>query len=141
MPGCLKMLKTQQSLALLELDWNYRRSKSRRAFVAKRCPRTIGSVGEVRPERSPALSPRALAASPDLLSTDESMRPTRSPARHFACGAAVYRTAVTEKLAAGLSLQRIWRDLVEEYGSGAQAPRRRRVPLVRKDESISSAER
>ena len=33
--------------------------------------------------------------------------------------AAVYRTAITEKLDAGLSLQRIWQDLVEEYGYGA----------------------
>ena len=30
-----------------------------------------------------------------------------------------YRTAITEKLDAGLSLQRIWQDLVEEYGYGA----------------------
>ena len=33
--------------------------------------------------------------------------------------AAMYRTAITEKLDAGLSLQRIWQDLVEEYGYGA----------------------
>ena len=33
--------------------------------------------------------------------------------------AAVYRTAIAEKLDAGLSLQRIWQDLVEEYGYGA----------------------
>jgi transposase len=33
--------------------------------------------------------------------------------------AARYRTAITEKLDAGLSLQRIWQDLVEEYGYGA----------------------
>jgi hypothetical protein len=33
--------------------------------------------------------------------------------------AAVYRTAITKKLDAGLSLQRIWQDLVEEYGYGA----------------------
>ena len=33
--------------------------------------------------------------------------------------AAIYRTAITEKLDAGLSLQRIWQDLIEEYGYGA----------------------
>src|SRR6202007_841265 len=33
--------------------------------------------------------------------------------------AALYRTAITEKLEAGLSRQRIWQDLVEEYGYGA----------------------
>jgi hypothetical protein len=32
---------------------------------------------------------------------------------------AVYRTAIAEKLDAGLSLQRIWQDLIEEYGYGA----------------------
>jgi hypothetical protein len=32
---------------------------------------------------------------------------------------AVYRTAIAEKLDARLSLQRIWHDLVEEYGYGA----------------------
>ena len=31
----------------------------------------------------------------------------------------MYRTAITEKLDAGLSLQRIWQDLVEEYGYSA----------------------
>ena len=40
-----------------------------------------------------------------------------SPRPRFA--AAIYRTAITEKLDAGLSLQRIWQDLVEEYGYGA----------------------
>jgi hypothetical protein len=31
----------------------------------------------------------------------------------------VYRDAITEKLDAGLSAQRIWQDLVEEFGYGA----------------------
>ena len=33
--------------------------------------------------------------------------------------AAVYRSAIAEKLDAGLTLQRIWQDLVEEFGYGA----------------------
>jgi hypothetical protein len=33
--------------------------------------------------------------------------------------AAIFRTALAEKLDAGLGLQRIWQDLVEEYGYGA----------------------
>jgi len=52
--------------------------------------------------------------------------------------AAAYRTAITEKLDAGLSAQRIWQDLVEEFGYAASyesvkrfvrtiAPRRRAV--------------
>jgi hypothetical protein len=50
----------------------------------------------------------------------------------------VYRTAITEKLDVGLTVQRIWQDLVEEYGYGASyesvkrfartlAPKRRAV--------------
>jgi hypothetical protein len=31
----------------------------------------------------------------------------------------MYRSAISEKLDAGLSLQRIWQDLVEEYGHAA----------------------
>ena len=40
---------------------------------------------------------------------------TRRP--RFAAG--LYRTAITEKRDGGLSVQRIWQDLVEEYGYGA----------------------
>src|SRR5206468_7060325 len=43
--------------------------------------------------------------------------PGSRPRRRFAAG--LYRTAIAEKLDAGLSLQRIWQDLVEEYGYGA----------------------
>ena len=43
--------------------------------------------------------------------------PGSRPRPRFAAGR--YRTAITEKLDAGLSLQRIWQDLVEEYGYGA----------------------
>jgi transposase len=43
--------------------------------------------------------------------------PGSPPRPRFA--AACYRTAITEKLDAGLSLQRIWQDLVGEYGYGA----------------------
>jgi hypothetical protein len=31
----------------------------------------------------------------------------------------MYRTAITEKLDVGLSVQRVWQDLVDEYGYGA----------------------
>lgn len=40
-------------------------------------------------------------------------------ARRLRSSAASYRTAITEKLDAGLSPQRIWQDLVEEFGYGA----------------------
>ena len=80
--------------------------------------------------------------------------PGSAPRPRFS--AAVYRTAIAEKLDAGLSLQRIWQDLVEEYGYGASyesvkrfvrtiAPARRAVgvfhcaPGAPKAKSISSA--
>ena len=46
---------------------------------------------------------------------DNVPRSTRRP--RFAAG--LYRTAITEKRDGGLSVQRIWQDLVEEYGDGA----------------------
>jgi hypothetical protein len=49
------------------------------------------------------------------------MRPKRSPARHptkMFPGA-----AITKKLDAGLRVQRIWQDVVEEYGYGASSNR------------------
>ena len=60
----------------------------------------------MRPKRSPART---------------QTRPKRSPARRRARGSPprCIATAITEKLDAGLSLQRIWQDLVEEYGYGA----------------------
>jgi hypothetical protein len=58
----------------------------------------------MRPKRSPART---------------QTRPKRSPARRRGRAAALYRTAIAEKLDAGLSLQRIWQHLVEEYGYGA----------------------
>ena len=133
MPNYLKMPKKSQVLALLELGWSYRRieaetgvrretvsryDRMRRANAAKTFPgsdrvtthriplicRT--STVQMRPKRSPART---------------QTRPKRSPARRRARGSPprVYRTAIAEKLDAGLSLQRIWQDLVEEYGYGA----------------------
>jgi hypothetical protein len=48
----------------------------------------------------------------------------RKPAKTFLGSrprftAAIYRQAIRKKLDAGLSLQRIWQDLVEEYGYSA----------------------
>ena len=60
----------------------------------------------MRPKRSPARTPNPAKTFPG-----SAPRP-RSPRRSIA-------TAITEKLDAGLSVQRIWQDLVEEYGYGA----------------------
>jgi transposase len=42
-----------------------------------------------------------------------------SPGKRARSVAAAYRTAITEKLDAGLSVQRVWQDLVDEFGYAA----------------------
>ncbi len=80
----------------------------------------------------PVSGPSPPADSPDI-SRDEGPNPAKpfagsesKPAKTFPGSAARrrfaavrYRAAITDKLDAGLSLQRIWQDLVEEYGYGA----------------------
>ena len=131
MPNYLKMPKKTQVLALLELGWSYRRIEAetgvRRETVSGYDARSPGKSGQNVPRLGSVATRRFLRylataiqmrpkRSPGLSQT----RPKRSPARarpRFA--AALYRTAIAEKLDAGLSLQRIWQDLVEEYGYGA----------------------
>jgi transposase len=121
MPNYLKMPKQAQLLALLELGWSYRRieaetgvrretvsryDRRRRADAAKTFPGSDAAPPAESPDLQPGAAPNAAKAFPGS--------PSR---RRFA--AAVYRTTIAEKLDAGLSLQRIWQDLVEEYGYGA----------------------
>jgi transposase len=132
MPNYLKMPKKSQVLALLELGWSYRRIEAetgvRRETVSRYDHRRRANAAKTFPGSEPASAP----ASPDLSTVDESNAaktfvgspsnaaktfPGSAPRPRFT--AAVYRTAITEKLDAGLSLQRIWQDLVEEYGYGA----------------------
>ncbi len=132
MPNYLKMPKKAQVLALLELEWSYRRIEAetgvRRETVSRYDRARRANAAKTFPGSEPSGSP----ASPDLAPCDESNAaktfagstsnpaktfPGSPPRRRFAAG--LYRTAITEKLDAGLSLQRIWQDLVEEYGYGA----------------------
>ena len=129
MTNYLKMPKKQQVLALLALDWSYRRiegetgvrretvsgyDRQRRANPAKTFTGSdMGPVGET----------------PDLL-IDDGSNPAITfpgsppkPAKTFAGSrrftARSYATLITEKLDAGLTMQRVWQDLVEEVGYGA----------------------
>ena len=131
MPNYLTMPKKTQVLALLELGWSYRRIQAetgvrretvsgydaaRHANAAKTFPGSDPSppseVGDGSSSDSNAAKTFAgSAAKPAKTFPGSAVRP------RFA--AAIYRTAITEKLDAGLSLQRIWQDLVEEYGYGA----------------------
>src|SRR5687767_3059051 len=151
MPNYLKMPKKSQVLALLELGWSYRRIETetgvRRETVSRydrtrqpNAAKTFPGSDLSPPADSPALQP---GDDPNAAKTFAGS--DADPAKPFAgsrprprFAAAVYRTAITEKLDAGLSLQRIWQDLVEEYGYGASyesvkrfvrtiAPKRRAV--------------
>jgi len=128
MGNYLKVTQRQQVLSLLELGWTYRRIQAetgvrretvarydrlRRATAAKVFPGSAPSGGSIplgaagsdgpNPAKgfsgSPANAAKVFAGSP---------LPERSLA-------APYRDTIQEKLDGGLSLQRIWQDLVEEY--------------------------
>ena len=133
MPNYLKMPKQQHVIALLELGWSYRRiqaetgvrretvgryDRARQAKAAKVFP---GSPPQEPPTAEAPLAvddPNAAKAFPDAAPNPANVFPG-SPAKRSRSVAAAYRTAITEKLDAGLSLQRIWQDLVDEFGYAA----------------------
>ena len=131
MGNYLQMAKAQQVLALLELDWSYRRIEAetgvrretvsrydaaRRAKAAKVFPGSdTSSTAGVGEAASDAAS-NAAKVFPGSVSKAAKVFPGSARSR---ASAAYYRDAITEKLDAGLSAQRIWQDLVEEFGYGA----------------------
>ena len=153
MPNYLKMPKQQQVLALLELGWSYRRIEAETGVRRE----TVGRYDRARQAKAAKTFPGSEVAGSPRRRGDRPPSPTANAAKTFAgsdpnaakmfagsapkrsrFAAAAYRDAITEKLDAGLSLQRIWQDLVEEFGYGASyesvkryvrtlAPRRRAV--------------
>ena len=132
MPNYLKMPKKSQVLALLELGWSYRRIEAetgvrretvsgydrlRRSNAAKTFPGSDASLPSETPELPPGDDSKPAKTFAGSDANPAKAFPGSTPRPRFT--AAVYRTAITEKLDAGLSLQRIWQDLVEEYGYGA----------------------
>jgi transposase len=132
MPNYLKMPKKSQVIALLELGWSYRRIEAetgvrretvsrydttRRSNAAKTFPGSDASPPSEFADLQPGDDPNAAKTFAGSDSNPAKTFPGSAPRPRFA--AALYRTAITEKLTAGLSLQRIWQDLVEEYGYGA----------------------
>ena len=131
MPNYLTMPKQQQILALLALGWSYRRIEAetgvrretisrydhRRAHAAKPFP------GSDRPSPRDLVGPGApddsKAAKPFAGWDANAAKAFPGSAARPRFSATVYREAITEKLDAGLTVQRIWQDLVEEYGYGA----------------------
>jgi transposase len=133
MPNYLKMPKQQHVIALLELGWSYRRIQAETGVRRE----TVGRYDRVRqakaatvfpgsPPPEPPLAeaslagddPNAAKAFPGSAPNPANVFPG-SPAKRSRSEAAAYRTAITEKLDAGLSLQRIWQDLVDEFGYAA----------------------
>jgi transposase len=130
MPNYLKMPKKSQVLALLELGWSYRRIEAetgvRRETVGRYDRARSGNAAKTFPgsDPSPPSEIADLAPVTDSNAAKTFAGSDAKPAKTFPgsrprFAAALYRTAILEKLDAGLSLQRIWQDLVEDYGYGA----------------------
>src|SRR5215208_3342095 len=102
MPNYLTMPKQQQILALLALGWSYRRIEAETGVRRE----TIS-----RYDRRRAKAAKTFAGSASNAAT---AFPGLTARPRFS--ATLYREAITEKLDAGLTVQRIWQDLVEEYG-------------------------
>jgi transposase len=132
MPNYLKMPKKSQVLALLELGWSYRRIEVETGVRRETVSRYDRMCRANAAKTFPGSDPSPPAESPDLPGMERSNAAETfagsvpNPAKTFPGSAprprftaAVYRTAIAEKLDAGLSLQRIWQDLIEEYGYGA----------------------
>ena len=132
MPTYLKMPKQSQVLALLELGWSYRRieaetgvrretvsryDRMRRVNAAKTFPGSDASPPVESPDVPDVEGANAAKTFAGSDANPAKTFPGSTPRPRFT--AAMYRTAIAEKLDTGLSLQRIWQDLVEEYGYGA----------------------
>jgi hypothetical protein len=131
MANHLKMPKKSQVLALLELGWSYRRIE-RETGVRRE---TVSSYDAIRR----ANAAKTFPGSDPPQATDSGDSPTvdsPNPAKTFAgsdanpaktfpgseapgrFAAARYHGAIVEKRAHGLTAQRIWQDLTEEFGYG-----------------------
>ena len=121
MANYLKMKQRQQVIALLDLGWTYRRIEAetgvRRETVSRYDRLRQSNAAKVFPGSVPRPSAAEPPQAPDLATA------AANPAKVFPGSrvpprstAAPYRDAILEKLDLGLSLQRIWQDLVEEYG-------------------------
>ena len=132
MSNYLKMPKKAQVLALLELGWSYRRIETETGVRRE----TVSGYDAARQANPAKTFPGSdLSPPPDSLDVPLGTGPNAAktfvgsgsnPAKTFPgstrrprFAAGLYRTVITEKRDAGLSVQRIWQDLVAEYGYGA----------------------
>jgi transposase len=132
MANYLKMPKKSHVLALIALGWSFRRieaetgvrretvSRYARAGPANAAKTFLGSDASPPPDSPKSGGTDTANAAKMFPGSDPNPAktfPGSDTRRRFA--AAVYHAAITEKLDAGLSLQRVWQDLVEEYSYGA----------------------
>jgi transposase len=125
------MPKKSQVLALLELGWSYRRIEAetgvRRETVSRYDVARQGNAAKTFPgsDAAPAaetLDPgsaeaaNAATAFPGSPPNAAKPFPGSAPRARFA--AAPYRSTILEKLAEGLTVQRVWQDLGDEFGYG-----------------------
>jgi len=128
----LKMPKKSQVLALLELGWSYRQIEAetgvRRETVSRYDRVRLGNAAKTFPgsdtpewdvsrETVVLEAPNAATAFPGSPPNAAKTFPGAAPRARFT--AARYRTSIVEKLDQGLTVQRIWQDLGEEFGYGA----------------------
>jgi transposase len=124
----LKMQRRQHVIALLELGWTYRRieretgvrretvsryDRIRRANAAKVFPGPEDANRAERPEDAVGDSKAAKVFPGSEANPANVFLGQRTPARSVA---ASYGDTIRERVDQGLTLQRIWQDLVEEFG-------------------------
>ena len=136
MSNYLKMLKRQQVIALLELGWSYRRIEAetgvrretvsgydrwRQSNPAKVFPGSGYPLSAPDVEK-PGTSSGAVdpdPSNPAKVFAGSEAKPAKVFSGHVLparASAAVCHDAIITKLDANLSLQRIWQDVVEEFG-------------------------
>ncbi|MBN1459859.1 MAG: IS21 family transposase [Armatimonadetes bacterium] len=130
MANYLKMKLRQQVLALLELGWTYRRieaetgvrretvsryDRERRANAAKVF---LGSEGSEVPSEGVSTCLEGSKPAKVFAGSGSNAAKVFAGSTPLRSLAAPYHDAILGKLEQGLSRQRIWQDLVEEYGYG-----------------------
>ena len=131
MANYLKVQKRQQVIALLELGWSYRRIEAetgvRRETVSRYARQRDSKAAKVFPgsggvEKAPngdfsdLADSKAAKPFPGSGGKAAKVFPGSEPASRSA--ATAYHDVITGKLAQRLSVQRIWQDLVADYGYG-----------------------
>lgn len=134
MANYLKMKKRQHVIALLELGWSYRKIERetgvRRETISRYDQQRESNPAKVFPGSGEPESPLPTVNGADSEAADSNAAkvfPGSEPnaakvflgvERQSRSQSAPYQDVITAKLDKRLSLQRIWQDLVEDYGYG-----------------------